>query len=92
MTSNNTNLGGALDLSHELESGQEVQAQLWIEAQKAQAAALEAEFRELTELNWCMDQQHLELKGRIQCLKDNHRQITASKEQIWEQLHYGDSQ
>ena len=91
MTSNNTNLGGALDLSHELESGQEVQAQLWIEVQMVRAVALEAELRELTESNWCVDQHHLELKGKIQCLKDNHRQITASKERIWEQLRSSNS-
>ena len=92
MTLNSENLVGALDLSPELESGQDVQAQLWIEAQKAWAAALEAELRELTESNWCVDQHNLELRRKIQCLKDNHRWITASKEQIWEQLRSSNSQ
>ena len=92
MASNKKDMGGALDLTWEVESGEEVQAQLWIEAQKVWAVALERELRELTEANQHLDQHHLELEGRIQCLKDNHRQIMASKEWIWEQLCSGDSQ
>ena len=72
MASNKKDVGGTLDLTRELKSSEEVQAQLWIEAQKVRAVALERELREVTEVNQRMVEEHLEYKRRIQCLKDNH--------------------
>ena len=82
MASNNKNVGGALDLTRELETSEGIQQQLWVEAQKARAAALKGELREVTEANRHLVEGHLETEERIQWLKYNHGQIMATWERV----------
>ena len=74
--------GGALDLTRELETSEGVQHQLWVEARKAQSAALKVELREVTEANQRMEEGHLESERKIQLLKYNHGQIMATWERV----------
>ena len=76
---------GALDLTRWLETGDGIQEQLWVDAQKTRAKMLKAELKEVNNTNRRVEKGNLKLEGKVEMLKANHARIEAGLERVCQQ-------
>ena len=75
----------ALELIRELEIGDGVQAQLYVDAQKSLLDELETELKELVETNRDIEDLNARLVRKVQMVKDNYGRLIAGLERFRQQ-------
>ena len=75
----------ALELIRELEIGDGVQEQLYIDAQKSRVDELETELKELVETNRDIEELNAKLARKVQMVKDNYGRLIAGLERFRQQ-------
>ena len=75
----------ALELIRELETGDGVQAQLYVDAQKSLLDELETELKELVETNRDIEDLNARLVRKVQMVKDNYGRLIAGLERFRQQ-------